>query len=167
MIIAYDMDGVLRRMDLSMLMLAMKSSEENKEAAWEAWKMHVDRETDPILHPSLLALADDVIFCVTNCGNEESAKKKDRWLKHYYGERVTIAPVFAGKGLWGKEYVDDVARKKLNVIYDIGAEVYFDDDPAIIRVMREMHEQDIKDCQSEIPTFIKFMKYGNWIEELY
>jgi len=165
MIIAYDMDGVLRRMDLSMLKLASGASEDMQGAAWDAWAMHVDRETDPLLHPSLLALPDDSLFCVTNCGNKTSAEKKAKWLKHYYGDRVQIAPVFGDKGLWGKEYVDNVARKKLDVLYDIGADLYLDDDPALIRVMREMHKADVAG-QNIIP-YIVMLKYGNWLEEHY
>ena len=37
----------------------------------------------------------------------------------------------------------------------LGVEVYFDDDPAIIKVMRTLTDK------------IKFIKYGSWVDEYY
>ena len=168
MIIAFDMDGVLRNLDLAFIkvMEGLKCREGN-----DALKLHIDSHTAPNFNPGMFALQDDDIYCVTNCSSKNSAAKKERWLKHFYGDRVKLAPTFAGIGSWGKDYVDPVARAKLDVLYQIEAEVYFDDDPAIIRVMRELHQQDLKEFEKTddvwLMPYIKFMKYGSWIEEWY
>ena len=162
------MDGVLRRLDLSMI--KVNEGLKNKQGN-EALQLHIDSQTEPTFNPAMFALPSDELYCVTNCSSENSAAKKERWLNHFYGGRIKIAPIHAAQGKWGKDYVDEVSREKLNVLYEIGAEVYFDDDPAIIRVMRELHEQDLKDFAKtdkvNLMPYIKFLKYGTWIEEWY
>lgn len=161
--IGFDMDGVLRRLDLSMMKFRDAI---NNKTAHEALEMHMRRETEPWINPGMFALPDDEIFCITNCSSQNGAERKREWLRHFYGNRVKIAPTFGGSGKWGKEYVDDVARQKLDVCYKCDIEVYFDDDPAIIRVMRELHAMDVG-AMDGTPEFIKFIKYGAWLEEVY
>ena len=63
MIIAFDMDGVLRKLDLSFIkvMNGLKNKEGN-----EALKLHIDSQTRPNFNPGMFALQDDEIYCVTN-----------------------------------------------------------------------------------------------------
>jgi len=153
--IAFDMDGVLRIIDLSKLKLAQKNQH------WDVFNIHKKRDTYPLLNPTLFALSSDKIFCVTNCMGEDSEIIKRRWLQHFYGDRIEMIPMQVARGLWGKEYVDAVAKAKLGVCIERDIDVYFDDDPAIIRVMRELQQRSFPD------SHIKFLKYGAWIEEEY
>jgi len=146
------MDGVLRYLSLGQLKFAQAL---NTPEAWDAFEIHRLHDTKPLLNPCLFALPSDELYCVTNCGSEKSAEQKRRWIRHFYCDRVKILPVIAAKGLWGKAYVDEVAKTKVAVLLKNDVEVYFDDDPAIIRVMRTLTDR------------IKFLKYGPWIEEVY
>ena len=157
--IAFDMDGVLRQLDLSMIRLAEAV---NTEHAWKALELHILTQTKPILNPGMFAMQEDKLYCITNCSSENSANKKRRWLKHFFAD-MEIIPVFGPKGAWGDDYYRPVAEAKLVACYDNEINIYIDDCPDIIRYMREMHKEDcdILDC---VP-FVHFMKYGAWIEE--
>lgn len=157
--IAFDMDGVLRPLDLTFIRMAEAV---NNEHAWKALELHILTQTKPQLNPGMFALQGDSIYCITNCSSENSANKKRRWLKHFFGDMVEILPVFGPKGAWGDDYYRPVAKDKLAVCYDNDIDIYFDDCPDIIRIMRELHKEDLD--FGELP-FIHFIKYGAWIEE--
>jgi len=166
--IGFDMDGVLRRLDLSLF--KFRDAINNKEAH-EALEMHIRRETEPLFNPMMFALPSDDIYCITNCSSENSAERKKKWLNHFYGGRIEIVPVYAAQGKWGNEYVDEVAKNKLEKCHEYEIEIYIDDDPAIIRRMRELHNDELKDfAKSEgihLMPYVKFLKYGAWLEEVY
>jgi len=150
--IAFDIDGVLRRKDLGFLKLCLDLGiEKTREALW----MYDYAETEPILNPMLFATPDDEIYVITNCMTKESAEVKKRWIRHFYGDRIKFLHVSVAATSWGKKYVDAVAKAKVDIMLQEGIEVYFDNDPAIIRVMRSLTDK------------IKFIKYGPWIEEYY
>jgi len=160
MYLAFDMDGVLRKLDLSMIRLndAIKNKDSNA-----ALQLHILTETAPVMNPAMFALQDDEIFCITNCSSKNSAAKKRRWLKHFFGDRVKMLPTFIAPGAWGEDYYLPTAQTKLKVCYENMIDVYFDDCPDIIKHMRRIHEDDCNETK-EIP-YIKFIKYGAWIEE--
>ena len=157
------MDGVLMRISLSTL----KTSE--VIGNYDPIRLYRDTEGYPLLNPMLLSLPSDELFVITNCSSEKSADQKRRWLRHFYGDRLTLLPIFMATDKWGKDYVDPVARAKLDIIYKHKIEAYFDDDPAIIRRMRDMHYDKIYEAlRQDLPTQdIAFFKWGPWIEEWY
>lgn len=160
--IAFDMDGVLKRISLANLKLCEVAGD------YDAFLIHRYTDGYPLLNPALISLPSDNLFVITNCSSEKSAERKRRWLHHFYGDRLKILPVFESINKWGKAYVDPVARAKLNIIYENDVQVYFDDDPAIIRRMREMHLEDLEDAyMSPHAPYTAFMKWGPWIEEIY
>jgi hypothetical protein len=58
---------------------------------------------------------------------------------------------------WGNEYSEMVGKAKYDIVKELGSDMYFDDDPGIIRAMRRLAIKDNYPC--------KFIKYGCWIEE--
>ena len=103
----------------------------------------------------LFATKEDEIFVITNCGTKESGDQKRGWIKHFFGDRIKVITCEVAKGLWKKAYCDATAKAKVDVMLELGIDVYFDDDPAIINVMRKLTDK------------IKFIKYGSWIDEYY
>jgi len=146
--IAFDFDGILRRSHLGMLKICEDIN------SYEGFKIQ-SMINDQILNPMLFALKNDKIFIISNCSNDSSIKEKKNWLKHFFGNRVKFIPIIGFFDKWKKAYVDKVAKQKVDIMLKLGIDIYFDDDPAIIRVMRSMTDK------------IKFVKYGSWIEEYY
>ena len=161
MIIAFDLDGVLREGHLGLFKLCTTDPTPQKIEALEIETM---ASCKPLLNPMLFATKDDVIYCISNCGSEWSLKQKREWLYHFYGKRITFEPVQVAKGLWKKAYCDATAKAKIDLMIKLGVEVYFDDDPAIINAMRNLVKtEEYKDLAGHI----KFIKYGTWVEEYY
>jgi hypothetical protein len=127
----------------------------------EALKLETMCSCKPLLNPLDFATKEDNIFCISNCMSDDSVFQKYEWLQHYYGDRVKFIHVQTAKGLWKKDYVDAVAKAKLDIMVRLGIEVYFDDDPAIINTMREIASKD------NLAKNIKFLKYGTWVREYY
>ena len=150
--IAFDIDGVLREGSLGFFMhCTADPTPENLECL----KVETMASMFPLVNPCLFATKDDEIYAISNCGSGHSVAQKRDWLAHFYGGRVTFIPVEVANGLWKKDYVDAVAKVKVEVMLRLGIEVYFDDDPMIVKVMRTLTDK------------IKFIKYGTWVEEYY
>ncbi len=160
--IAFDMDGVLKYISLSQLAICDVIKDKGP------FVVHRKQQGYPLLNPMLLALPQDELFVISNCRDQESIDRKKRWLNHFYGNRIRLIPITVSVDKWGKEYVDPTARAKLNKCYEYDIDAYFDDDPALIRKMREYHQEDInKSGAMQVGTIIKFFKYGPFIEEIY
>jgi len=95
---------------------------------------------------------EDDIFVVTNCLSKSSEKAKEEWVRHFLGVGTHFLPVRI-KGGWGKAYCEPVARTKIEAMLSLGIEVYFEDDPSIVKLMRVMTDK------------IKIIHYGTWITE--
>ena len=150
--IAFDVDGVLREGRLGFFKLCTDMGTEN---SIEALKIETEASMRPLLNPFLFATADDEIYALSNCGSTHSAKQKRSWLYHFYGDRIKFISIEIANGLWKKDYCDAVAKAKVEIMLKKGIEVYFDDDPAIIKVMRTLTDK------------IKFIKYSSWVDEYY
>jgi hypothetical protein len=150
--IAFDVDGVLRENRLGFFKLC---TEMGSNDALEALKIETESSVGLKLNPLLFATKDDEIYALTNCGSTHSAMQKREWLKHFYGDRIKFLAIEIAKGLWKKDYCDATAKAKVDIMLREGIEVYFDDDPAIIKVMRTLTDK------------IKFIKYGSWVDEYY
>lgn len=135
--IAFDMDGVLKPMDLGFLHFCVGTSEIYKDSM-ESFRLHSATESKPLFNPMYLAMPNDVLYVISNCGTKEFVQSKEKWLRHYYGDRLIFKPVFVPFGLWDKEFVSRVAKEKLRVIKEEGIEVYYDDDPAIVDELRNL-----------------------------
>ena len=151
--IAFDMDGVLREGSLGLYKHLTEDpiTKENLEAL----KIETMASMYPLLNPMLFATKEDEIYVITNCGNSHSAIQKKEWLEHFYGNRIKFFHIELAQGLWKKDYCNAVAKAKVDIMLKEGIEVYFDDDPAIINVMRTLTDK------------IKFIKYGTWVQEYY
>lgn len=158
--IVFDMDGVLKRISLGLLKACIHMDN------YDAITLYRKTEGYPLLNPALVSLPSDELYVLTNCSNEKSADEKQRWLQHFYGDRMQFEWVSLSTTAWGKDYVDPVARAKLDKMYEIEADAYFDDDPAIVRVMREYNAEDLE-AVKESARKITFFKWGPWIEEVY
>ena len=150
--LAFDLDGVVRENDLGFLKLCLWLKEPE---AIEALKIKYISSRKPLLNPADFATEDDQIYVISNCMTKDSMDEKRRWLNHYFSCKITFIPVQIATGDWKKAYCDPVAKGKVEVMLNLGIDVYFDDDPAIIRVMRKLTKK------------IKFVKYGPWIKEYY
>jgi len=151
--IAFDLDGVIRVCDLHFLKLCMDLGIDRTAEALKVYEMVA--RSQPLLNPFLFATKDDEIYIITNCMTKDSEEAKRRWVKHFLGDRIKFLAVRIAPKAWKKSYVDPVAKAKVEVMLREGIDVYFDDDPAIIRVMRQLTDK------------VKFIKYGPWIDEYY
>ena len=147
------MDGVLRYSHLGLL----RSCQEIGN--YEPYKLEMHM-MHPLLNPMMFATEDDELYCVTNCMTEFSVELKKRWSKFWFGDRVKILPIMGQKKKqdkttgadWGYAYCIPVAKAKVKVMLELGIDLYFDDDPTIIKVMRKLTDK------------IVFVKYGPWFE---
>ena len=160
----FDLDGVVRRVDLAKLWIALEGIRvQDREDQHGYWNLHDIRE--PLLNPCLFALPDDEIFIITNCLSEEAEDRKREWVKHFFGDRVQLITISIATNKWGREYVDPVAEAKLRIILAYRIDVYFDDDPAIVRRMRELIEEwCVREEYGYRPVILK---YGPWLREWY
>jgi len=137
--IAFDLDGVLCDIDVSMLNIIYKLKQIKKET--ELWYY---RERKPLLNPYMFLTEDDEFIIVT-------ARKK-----HLYD----VTKRWLGKFLPGVKWflVDEgyttpeaIAQKKLSILQDEKVDVYIDDNQGVIKMLRSMN------------TDIKFIQYGGRI----
>lgn len=149
--LAFDLDGVLREADIGFFRLCQDLGWKKTE---EALYLKSITKMKPLLNPFLFATKNDEVYVVTNATKEWSVNLKKGWIKHFLGDRVKVIITQVG-GSWGKEYVDAVAEEKIKLMEKEGIEVYFDDDPAVVRKMRELTDK------------IKVLRYGSWTEEYY
>lgn len=152
--IAFDMDGVLRYSHLGLLRACADNNRNYEPYKLEMHMMH------PLINPSMFATEDDELYCVTNCMTEYSVEQKKRWVEFWFGNKVKILPVMGQKKTkggadWGYDYCIPVAKTKVRVMLELGIDLYFDDDPTIIKVMRKLTDK------------ITFVKYGPWFEEYF
>lgn len=153
----FDMDGCLRELDLAMIHVCERIND------FDPSYTNSITATRPLLNPMDFALPEDELYCLTRCTTILSSERKARWLEHFYGNRIKLIPLvyeFSTNGgdTWGQVYCDVVGKAKYDILVDNKADIYLDDDPGIIRVMRRLAEKDGI-------TSIKFIKYGCWIEE--
>lgn len=151
--IGFDVDGVLRTGHVGFLKLCGIGGWNDKVD--EAYNVQRYSQCWPLLNPYLLALKDDELYAITAVLHKQTLKEKSRWIEFFYGNRIKYLTVEGPQNAWGADYVDIVAARKVEVMLEHGIEVYFDDDPAIIRVMRGLTDK------------IKFLKFGPWFEEVY
>ena len=150
--IAFDMDGVLRdgRLGFYMLCRDLNSSESKR-----ALDVETMASCNPLLNPMLFATKEDEIFAVTNISVGQTAQQKKDWLNHFYGNRLkflcTEVPDCKGE----RAYVDTVSKLKIKLMLKEGIQVYFDNDPMIVKIMRTLTDK------------ITILKYGTWVEEYY
>ena len=147
----FDCDGVLRELNLALIHVCEKLDD------FSAFKVDSLANTKPLLNPMLLALPEDELFCLTRCYIQEDIDLKQGWLNHFYGDRVKLLTVGKCTSNWGQEYCEMVGKAKFDILKEIKADIYFDDDPGLIREMRRLNE--------EAKLNIKMIKYGCWIEE--
>lgn len=154
--IVFDMDGVLRELNLAMIHVCEKIED------YDASYVDSLTATRPLLNPMYFTLPEDELFCLTRCTTILSSERKERWLKHFYGDRITFIPLVynfptVDGNSWGTAYTTAVGKAKYDILVDIKADMYWDDDPGIIREMRRLAHKD--------GNPMKFIKYGPWIEE--
>lgn len=168
--IAFDLDGVLRDSKLGNLNVVCQirdkiKSQKDKSFDMDQWLNMQTGTVFPKLNPALFSLPGDEVFVITACIHAKSHDDKKRWVKHFFGDHIKTITVDAsgfgskGTGNWGKAYVDPTAKSKMKVIADNNIDVYFDDDPAVVRRMRQIAENTNVHC--------KIIHFGPWIEEYY
>ena len=164
--LGFDMDGVLRKIDLARLWLAINTNiKDHPDKEWVEGFWNLNDIREPLLNPSLFALPEDEIYVITNCLSEASREWKEMWIKHFYGDRIKLITISVATDKWGKEYVDPVAEAKLQIILAYRIELYIDDDPAIVRRMRKLIEE--RNVLEEYGYKPVILKYGAWIREWY
>ena len=149
--IVFDMDGVLRELNLALIHVCETTGD------FAPFKVDSLANTKPLLNPMLLVLPEDELFCLTRCYTQEDIDLKQGWLNHFYGNRIKLLTVGKCTSNWGSEYCEMVGKAKYDVLCSIDADIYIDDDPGLIRVIRRLAEAD--------GFSIKCMKYGPWIQE--
>jgi hypothetical protein len=149
--IGLDMDGVLRELDLSVLHICESIKD------FKPFEVNTLTATKPLLNPMLLALPEDSLYCLTRCYTETDIRRKREWLNHFYGDRITLFTVPKCTDNWGTDYQEKVGKAKYDIIKELDSDLYIDDDPGLIRVLRRLASEDGLNC--------KFLKYGPWIEE--
>jgi hypothetical protein len=163
--IGFDLDGVLRQSRVGGLNMATQlKKNQNGTFDMDEWIALETATIFPLLNPWLFAQKDDKVYVVTAVLRDkgESLRKvigrKKSWVRHFIGPRAKVITVM---GNWknGKDYVEPVVKAKVKVMRKLGIEVYFDDDPAIVRRMREIIKRR--------HWGIKVLHYGPWLEEYY
>jgi hypothetical protein len=144
------MDGVLRELNLAIIHICEKIGDNS------AFEVDALTNTKPLLNPMLLALPEDELFCLTRCYTQKDIDRKQAWLNHFYGNRIKLLTVGKCTSNWGDEYCEFVGKAKFDILVNVGADIYMDDDPGLIRVMRRLN--------NEAKLNIKMIKYGPWIE---
>lgn len=133
MIIGFDLDGVLCDINVTQLILI-----QNLPSA----EVSYYKERRPLLNPAQFLTNGDRYIIVT-------ARRKDlgiltkRWIRRY----LPNAKLFSIETGFTKN-VKKIAEKKLKILKRENAEVYFDDNPEIIKELRQMDNN------------IKFIQYG-------
>ena len=150
--IGFDMDGVLRTSNLGLLKACIAIDD------FEPYKIDQLTSTQPLLNPNFFGMIEDELYCITNCMSDESAASKKVWLQHFYGDRVNLIPIQVATNAWGEDYAMPIAKAKLEKVLEEGIEVYFEDDPMIVRFMRELLTGKRNDS-------VKIIKYGPWVKE--
>mgnify|MGYP001252619800 FL=1 len=145
------MDNVLRELNLALIHVCETTGD------FAPFKVDSLTNTKPLLNPMLLALPEDELFCLTRCYIQEDIDLKQGWLNHFYGDRVKLLTVGKCTSNWGQEYCEKVGKAKYDILKDIKADVYIDDDPGLIRVIRRLVLAD--------GLSLKCLKYGPWIQE--
>jgi len=148
--ICFDFDGVLRHLDLGIWRHSLSTG-----YAGDAI-LHARSQT-PLLNPAMMALPEDNLYCVTGCLSLETSEEKSRFLKHFYGNRIELTCVLTPNDIEGRAFEEEVAHRKFELLKKLKIDVYFDDNPTIVRALRKLAEEE------GIQT-IKFVKYGGWIE---
>lgn len=151
--LGFDCDGVLRELNLANIHVCEIINN------FEPFKVDSLTGTKPLLNPMDLALPEDILFCLTRCYTDEDIRRKSDWLNHYYGDRISLFTVPKTVDNWGEDYHNGVGKAKYDIIREVNADLYIDDDPGIIRVLRKLADKDNFPC--------KFLKYGPWIEEFH
>lgn len=150
--------GDLGQLNMADQIQAHMHQQGQDEFNFERWIKLSGTRMWPQLNPWLFANKEDEVYVITASLSKNFQGKID-WIHHFYGDRVKVFVVPAPTGLWGADYVDEVVRLKLNIIAKEGIKIYFDDDPAIVRVMREQAKLREVD--------VKAIRYGPWIDEVY
>lgn len=151
MTIGYDLDGVLRTLDLANIHMCEIVKN------FEPFEVDSLTATRPLLNPMDLALPEDQLYVLTRCYTDVDVRRKEDWLHHYYGERIQMFTVPKCTDNWGNDYNEQVGKAKYDIIKELESDIYIDDDPGIIRVLRRLANKDDFHC--------KFLKYGPWIEQ--
>jgi len=151
LVLGFDLDNVLRTLSLPTIHIC--------EIIKDYSPFEVDSlsATRPLLNPMDLALPEDQLYVLTRCYTDVDIRRKQEWLNHYYGNRIEMFTVPKCTENWGTEYYEQVGKAKYDIIKELESDMYFDDDPGLIRVMRRLAKKDNFHC--------KFIKYGCWIEQ--
>ena len=156
--IAFDLDGVVRTSMLGELNLVHQLLQNKVPVNLERWAQVQQGQVWPQLNPMLLALPEDEIFVISASTLLKKDAIKRRWIKHFYGNRIKVILV-RGPDAWGQYYVKAVARLKLKKMKLLQIDVYYDEDPEIVREMRRLVKRDA--------LKIAIIHYGPWLEGLY
>lgn len=161
--IGIDLDGVGRTSMLGELHLMHQLRDRGINVDVHKWAKVQQGQIWPLLNPGIISLPEDEIYFITAATLLKDKRRKQRWVKHFFGRgKVIGVQVLTGSApmaAWGKTYVDKVSEIKLEIMQELGIEVYIDEDPEIVRKMRKIIEaHDLK---------IKVLHYGPWIEGLY
>ena len=151
MILGLDMDNVLRTLSLPTIHICEIVKN------YEPFEVDSLSATRPLLNPMDFALPEDILYCLTRCYTDVDIQRKQEWLNHYYGNRIEMFTVPKCTDNWGTEYHEQVGKAKYDIIKELNSDIYIDDDPGLIRVMRRLAKADNFPC--------KFIKFGPWIEE--
>lgn len=145
MIICFDFDGVIREGDQGIYHLGYNCS--NKNVGPKAVYLQSAASCRPLLNPLDFALPDDVIYVLSACTTVAELNEKRAWLQHFYGYKVLFEHVFMGTA-------NDVAKEKIELMESLHVEIYFENNPTIVNLMRKLTDK------------IKIVHYGSWVQEI-
>lgn len=145
--IAFDLDGVLCDIDVAMLrVIDILEEHLGKPDAIKTIEQWYYKTRIPNLNAMLFLAPEDELFIITARIDEYHESTK-RFVSHFF---PNAALIFQGRKRipyhkWDKEDgLNSIIQEKARVINRLKIDVYFDDNPRIVRALRKL----CKDCKT-------------------
>jgi len=135
--IGFDLDGVLCKIDVGLLRVIDNMQNEEAKKSAEEWYY---RERKPELDAKMFLSENDKMFILTS-RPDRLAYITIPWVKRYYPNvSLTITSHETLKGNSKdevKDWLKEMARKKAEIINQMGLDIYFEDSPTTVHWLRK------------------------------
>ena len=128
--IGFDLDGVLSDADSTLYRFIYYSLKDKDPKLYEMLRETYFQELRPLYNPELFLSDGDIYYIITGRhGLSDENVTRDWCNKHCPNNKGTY--IVGGEGI-------STSKAKADKIRELGVEVFFDDDPLIVKYLREM-----------------------------